>query len=235
MSGVLDRMVQRTRGELPAVEPLVAPQWTALAAHSASSEDAFEREAPFRMDLPRREVAPLSKPERTAKIPKLNQSAPAPAGVSDHNRSIEPSPPASEPAHHAQIRSTAENLGEVKPQVAAQAPQDSIPPELRVLEVRTVNAPGTASDLQRKAADEPQRIPPPKRQKPEHEVKPAQAAVQARNEAAPGMEAAGEHTEIHITIGSIELHAPRAAAKTPPFQPRVTLDQFLNRKSGAAS
>jgi hypothetical protein len=228
-------MVQRTRGELPAVEPLVAPQWTVLGAQAASSEGTFEREAPVRMDLQRREVTPFSKPEATAKIPALNQNAPAPPDVSGRNPSIEPSPKASEPAHHAQIRSTPQNLSTPKSPAVAQAPQDSAPPELRVLEVRTVNAPGAASDVQRKAADEPQRALPPMGRKPEHEVKPVPAIVQVHNEAAPGMDAAGEHTEIHITIGSVELHAPRTAAKAPPFQPRVTLDQFLNRRSGAAS
>jgi len=228
-------MVQRTRGELPAVEPLVAPQWTVPTAQTASPEETVEHEARVRVDLPHREATPLSKPEGTAKTPALNQSAPAPADLSELSRSMEPSSKASEPAHPAQIRSTAENLGEVKPQVAARVSQDSAPPELRVLEVRTVNAPDAVSDVQRKAAGEPQRALSPIVRKPEHEVKPAPAAVQPRNDVAPGMDSGTEHTEIHITIGSIELHAPRTAAKAPPFQPRVTLEQFLNRRSGAAS
>jgi hypothetical protein len=45
----------------------------------------------------------------------------------------------------------------------------------------------------------------------------------------------GEHTEIHITIGSIELRAPRTEAKAPPFRPSVTLDEFLKRRPGAES
>ena len=44
-------------------------------------------------------------------------------------------------------------------------------------------------------------------------------------------EAAEEKTEIHISIGSIELRAPRAEPRPQavPFRPRVTLDDFLRR------
>jgi hypothetical protein len=47
-----------------------------------------------------------------------------------------------------------------------------------------------------------------------------------------GIETNREHTEIHITIGSVELRAPRAEAKAAAFRPRVTLNDFLNRKRG---
>jgi hypothetical protein len=41
--------------------------------------------------------------------------------------------------------------------------------------------------------------------------------------------------EIHISIGTIELRVPRADATPParPFRPRVTLEEFLRRKSEA--
>jgi len=44
-------------------------------------------------------------------------------------------------------------------------------------------------------------------------------------------EAAKEKTEIHISIGSIELRAPRVEQRPQavPFRPRVTLDEFLRR------
>lgn len=46
---------------------------------------------------------------------------------------------------------------------------------------------------------------------------------------------AEQKTEIHISIGSIELRAPRQEARSQPapFQPRVTLEQFLHRKPEA--
>ncbi|MGA7314744.1 MAG: hypothetical protein WBX22_12315 [Silvibacterium sp.] len=48
---------------------------------------------------------------------------------------------------------------------------------------------------------------------------------------------AEERTEIHISIGSIELRAPRieAGPKPAPFKPHVTLDEFLRGKPGAGS
>jgi hypothetical protein len=59
-----------------------------------------------------------------------------------------------------------------------------------------------------------------------------------RNEAGDAASAmdAAEHTEIHITIGSVELRAPRVVPvppKAPAFRPRVTLDEFLKRGSGS--
>lgn len=44
-------------------------------------------------------------------------------------------------------------------------------------------------------------------------------------------EPAEEKTEVHITIGSIELRAPRVEPRpqAAPFRPRVTLDEFLRR------
>jgi hypothetical protein len=65
-----------------------------------------------------------------------------------------------------------------------------------------------------------------------------QDASAVRNEAgdpAAAMDSA-EHTEIHITIGSVELRAPRvvpAPPKAPAFRPRVTLDEFLKRGAGS--
>ncbi len=43
-------------------------------------------------------------------------------------------------------------------------------------------------------------------------------------------------SEIHISIGAIELRAPREApvSAAPPFRPRVTLEDFLRRKPGAS-
>jgi hypothetical protein len=57
-----------------------------------------------------------------------------------------------------------------------------------------------------------------------------------KDASAPMLEASAEpKTEIHISIGSIELRAPRTETRPQPapFRPRVTLDDFLNRKPGA--
>jgi hypothetical protein len=54
-----------------------------------------------------------------------------------------------------------------------------------------------------------------------------------KDASAPMPEASAEpKTEIHISIGSIELRAPRTEARpqAAPFRPRVTLEEFLRRK-----
>ena len=54
-----------------------------------------------------------------------------------------------------------------------------------------------------------------------------------KDASAPMLEASAEpKTEIHISIGSIELRAPRTEARpqAAPFRPRVTLEEFLRRK-----
>jgi hypothetical protein len=48
---------------------------------------------------------------------------------------------------------------------------------------------------------------------------------------------AEQRTEIHISIGSIELRAPHVESRPQvvPFRPRVSLDDFLGRKPGGAA
>lgn len=66
----------------------------------------------------------------------------------------------------------------------------------------------------------------------ETEARAQELAIRAQ----PLVMEAGDQTEIHISIGSIELRPPRAEAKTQqPFRPRVSLDEFLKRKPGARS
>lgn len=68
---------------------------------------------------------------------------------------------------------------------------------------------------------------------PQIEVRSEQRSAESPSElhAAP----AEERTEIRISIGSIELRAPRTEAgpKPAPFKPRVTLDELLRGKPGA--
>lgn len=45
MSGVLDRMLQRAQGKLPAMEPLVSSQRTAVGARAGLVVEEVERDA----------------------------------------------------------------------------------------------------------------------------------------------------------------------------------------------
>jgi len=119
---------------------------------------------------------------------------------------------------------------------------------------REVAAPGAEAHEPDSAAPEMRGATPPKRSEIELEAKPASLRLREHAEpqmtesvppaphaAAPGIPAAapvietGEHTEIHISIGSIELRAPRTEEKASPFRPRVTLAEFLRRRPGAES
>jgi hypothetical protein len=66
---------------------------------------------------------------------------------------------------------------------------------------------------------------------------PAEQRIAARNETnvSASDAPAEQKTEIHISIGSIELRAPRTEARpqAAPFRPRVTLNEFLRRKPEA--
>ncbi|MGB7548980.1 MAG: hypothetical protein WBM14_14630 [Terracidiphilus sp.] len=239
MSGLLDRMVQRARGALPAVEPLVAPQWTALAAQQAPAEETHDSHAPMRQPKRRfvesREDAPLP----AANGGGAEESAQNAAPVQGASRSGEMMRVRSD--RHADGDSATDASG-----VAAAAQPVLAELEPHALEVRTVSV--AKAELHARAPELP--VPPesgdakPPRREPASAAKPVprspsqgmvHGAQSASSASSPLMEAAGDHTEIHITIGSIELRAPRTEAKAPAFRPRVTLDEFLNRRPGAAS
>ena len=67
------------------------------------------------------------------------------------------------------------------------------------------------------------------RQGPAEQNRPAQVG--------PPQPPAEQRTEINISIGSIELRAPRVEARPrqAPFRPQVTLDDFLRRKPEAGA
>jgi hypothetical protein len=75
----------------------------------------------------------------------------------------------------------------------------------------------------------------------EREAQAIEVRSAARKEAAmlaPTLDGSAEQrTEIHISIGNIELRAPRVEARlqAAPFRPRVTLDDYLRRKPEAGA
>ncbi|MGB6691943.1 MAG: hypothetical protein WBE76_29215 [Terracidiphilus sp.] len=76
----------------------------------------------------------------------------------------------------------------------------------------------------------------PERKEQAIETRPA-ARRESAKRSEPVVAPIEQRTEIHISIGSIELRAPRVEAKphAAPFRPRVTLDDFLRRKPEAGS
>ena len=265
MSEVLDRMVQRARGELPAVEPLVPSQRTALGAQAGFAVEDVEREVsgsnvrvldehPFQRRT--------SRPDRKMEA----YGASSVAGVGSSEENVQPTgrlgTRASEEQPRLMFEGAQGETGSGAPKARIAVPRGGAartersrhdaPEEheaRRVGEADTVSrarglAPREAEIHQAALAESetegetagrrgetPKTIDREQHQPFQAELHAPELAVHAE---APVIET-GEHTEIYISIGSIELHAPRMEAKAAPFRPRVTLDEFLKRKPGAGS
>jgi hypothetical protein len=239
MSGVLDRMVQRSRGQLPAIEPLVRSQQTAAAAVPLVVEESA---AP----TPRGRNSAASGAERALRE--------EPAGP-EHDKVRPDATRASVPARKDSRRSEAHEVASAKraaesdrTRAAKHADQDGVrmasleravesrditkeseEPNESSIEILPENvlakAEDTTGDSIRPGANVEQWAATPDISAPRNEA----GAVPSANDESG-------QTEIHITIGSVELRAPRVASappKAPPFRPRVTLDEFLKRGTGS--
>ena len=240
MSGVLDRMVKRSRGQLPAIQPLVRAQQTAAAALPFMEEQIAAAAAPRRdaasagreralreepgaqvRDNLRRDVAQTS--ERTRKDSRGSDALDVDRAGGTAERGARVAKGADEDGLEKERLERPVELHE-----AARESTESH--ELR-REMRAEKI-GAEAKVEETAGEEI-------RSKTETgrsaEKQDTLAGRNETHEAAAEMDAT-EHTEIHITIGSVELRTPRVApapAKAPPFRPRVTLDEFLKRGSGS--
>lgn len=251
MSGVFDRMMQRARGQLSAVEPLVQSQRTALAARPGLAREHVELDALG-------ETAARRAPSKEEAMPRLSEkgaatldelkAAVSPSLVQGRD---EPRTPFSGPlqdrretddaVHQPTNGPGAVELQQTRIEEADSASRASLPADAvedraadrvapikpNIVEVQHIEsvAPANRDEAERgdrASARSATRTAP--RTSPEH-VEHSERPVGA----------SGEHTEIHISIGSIELRAQRTEAKAPPFRPRVTLDEFLKRRPGAGS
>jgi hypothetical protein len=236
MSGVLDRMVQRSRGQLPAIEPLVRAQQTAAAALPfvveegaaaasrgrnaafAGGERALREESagPVQDNVKRDAVQARDATRNGARRSEALDVARVKGAAGNEGT------PASKDANQ-DGRARLERAVELR-----DVTQDSEEPHESSIETRAEKVRAkpeeTTGDSVRKAKVEP------RAETPDISV--------GRNEAGDAASAldAAEHTEIHITIGSVELRAAQVAPappKAPAFKPRVTLDEFLKRGAGS--
>jgi len=240
MSGVLNRMVQRSRGQLPAIEPLVRAQQTAAAAmplaveeraaaasHGrnaglAGGERASREESTGQMQNDaRRNVA------RARDAVRKDSRQPEALEVARVKRALERDVTsavkgADQDSWNKALPERDEDLRDVV--------QESEEPYESSIEMRAEKVPAKSEDATGGSI----------RPKAKLEQRAATRDISAvRNEADAAGSAmdAAEHTEIHITIGSVELRAPRVAPappKAPTFRPRVTLDEFLKRGTGSS-
>jgi hypothetical protein len=234
MSGVLDRMVQRSHGQLPAIEPLVRAQQTAAAALPLVVEDnaatvsrvrnvavagqqRARREESARLvrDDVRRDVGQASEPIR-----KDSRSSGALEVAGVRGAAESDGKPVANDADRDGLNGT---------RLERNVAQEGEEPRASSIEMRAEKVPAKSKE----AAGENIRTKASVERRPTSLDTPA-----VRNEAGDGASAAeaAEQTEIHITIGSVELRAPRVVpvpSKAPPFRPRVTLDDFLKRGPGS--
>lgn len=243
MSEILTRMVQRARGELATVEPLATVPPLLSAAPTPLPETIMER-------LPEQGISSvpiaaisegLSAKSAAHNTAHLHETSMANAGVGNLNIDRIMSQPAS--ARIVKTATDAPISGRSTPEMPAV--QAAIP----------------ASDLNQRGTGEPGAINPidnfdassSQQEKPETAVAqmskatPAHARQPQRQEYLPQVNKSPadpdtalvhethDHTEVHITIGSVELRLAPANTKAPVFRPRVTLDDFLNRKRGAGA
>jgi hypothetical protein len=239
MSGVLDRMVQRSRGRLPAIEPLVRAQQTAAAAlplmveeaaaaasrgrtvASAGQERALREESagPLQGDVRRDAAQTKDATRRDSRRSEVLEVS----GVKGASEAEDT--PAAKVADRDDSKRVRQEPAVELPEAAQESEeQRQSPTEMRVEKI--------AAKLEEAAGES---VPTKAKVDNRAETQETPAIRNKTGDAASAMDSA-EHTEIHITIGSVELRAPRVAPappKAPAFRPRVTLDEFLKRGTGS--
>jgi hypothetical protein len=209
MSEVLDRMIKRAHGLLPAVQPLVTSR---LAESGAFLEVVEDHEARSDRGITRQETSSLRPTEPFDHMLSFrtgNNEAIRQVGLDDNS-----------PIVTSELHSSAkDHLGPT----GLQSNKDSSNRDSSNWDSSSQNS------VQQDAFAGGRKG---RTGEPQIDVRSEQRSAESPSElhAAP----AEERTEIHISIGSIELRAPRTEAgpKPVPFKPRVTLDEFLRGKPG---
>jgi hypothetical protein len=235
MSGVLDRMVQRSRGQLPAIEPLVRTQQTAAAALPFTDEESAAPTSRRRNDALAGQERALREESagRLRDDVRLNAAQTKDATRRDSRRSeaLEVSR-GKEAAEIDETPARKDALKGVRLDRAVELPeaaQESDEQRESSIEMRVAKMPAKPAETAGES------VPAKAKVEKRAETQGVSPLRKEAGDAAAAMDAA-EHTEIHITIGSVELRAPRvvpAPPKAPAFRPRVTLDEFLKRGSGS--
>jgi hypothetical protein len=251
MSGVLERMAKRALGALPTVQPLTAPHYA--PPPRGLRESLLELETSL-------ELPPLDPGMESRKPGNPRTQADVAAGTRERREQSEISP--APPPVRAQTRPAPDRTQSVAPpflqradadlrtapavkreqepepgdagavRANASAPRAARPSQGRNLLVGLDDA--TDAEFAAKPPAPPQRPPSVKETPagPGRDWQSIRTLPPSREAAAP----VEPKTEVHISIGSIELRAPRMDAKpAAPFRPKVTLEDFLrrNREGGA--
>jgi hypothetical protein len=240
MSGVINRMVQRTRGTLPGIEPLLRSRQTAAAALGTPTEETFASAPPSHSLGPITRQSPSPLP--SSREIRVNDGSHV---VSDSRETVNEGQPHADNDTVLSRHEPASGEGlHSNTRPPAQAPEPSQPGSPNVLEVQAVTSipiEAIGEPAAPRLSNSQSALDRPDQRKTEiAPMKQESGSARPRLPESPAvspLETATEHTEIHITIGSIELRTPRTEVPraVAPFKPRVTLDDFLRGKSGASS
>jgi hypothetical protein len=230
MSGVLERMAKRAFGRLPTVQPLIRSIYAAAPVNAG--EPAAPEFLPGKVEAERAVAAPVPDPDR--------MSEPQPAA---RQRPRAVAPEVDEVAGHLNKRAEP-----VTPQAVRQPPQkprvEAPPPPPTPLapQLEPAEASANPEPLDRIASTSPiaeLTLAAGASPQPVHIGQTTTPPLQRRRSRAVRAESAAsaeQKSEIHISIGSIELRAAPAEPKpaaSAPFRPRVSLQDFLSRKTEA--
>jgi hypothetical protein len=252
MSGVLERMAKRALGALPSVQPLASPHFATpvvgLRESMPELETDLEIEGPVRFANQKAETLSreqsAGKREKPGPLP-TSELSPQPARAEARTRqtriqSLNPNSEAltPQPKPEGKLNLSNEPSFYSDPAPEMEPGDASFLPRME----HTARVPGEDANVKTGAPPateiEEQIVLHKRSEIPVREDHPISAGRERNRQptprALPGQAAipVEQKTEINISIGSIELRAPRVDARpqAPPFRPRVSLDDFLHRK-----
>ncbi|MGH9606923.1 MAG: hypothetical protein ACRD3N_14630 [Terracidiphilus sp.] len=265
MSGVLERMAKGALGALPTVQPVTAPRFgppvsgfreTVIARETALEMKAPDRGTEAALRSPGRDESELGKRGEAFENrnePRAHERAQHELHAKERDLPLRAQTPRAnaweaKPDDYglgANPGAVAKRDGEsIEGRIALPPPPDSRKKRMpgregssfeRAVEFAEANSPESESESLLKNEDlrrETWEIAKRNRKVAESQhPESREPRLSARHPQPP----AEEKTEIHISIGSIELRAPRMEPRpqAAPFRPRVTLDEFLRRKPEA--
>jgi hypothetical protein len=249
MSGILDRMAKRALGTLPSIQPLGLPSH---AIASPARETAMPVAEFLEVDatlagIPDEPLhAPEKKSQQTSRGPAIRTDSSEQASSGEtKSRKQSGKPPTEVPAEDSAQRTERQARHAIMPEHSRGSTSVSNHAESAQGREHLVDNPGAREDARESMP--PAMLPEPEEIERSAPEEPRMPRVEAtphgqpqRPRAAPQSESAAptpQNTEIHISIGSIELRAPRTETRpqTIPFRPRVTLSDFLRRKPEAGA
>jgi hypothetical protein len=247
MSDYLTRLVERSLGVAPQIEPLIAPLHAPAGQSLSMETEPAARIAPVaeaKIEVADGDIAPADAPNATtstpAAIPSLETQTPR------RERRSSELPARSDSERHGKSGESNPSAREPSQPVSRSLPLSNVSPENRtttdpqpVIAV-PAGAGVTASNSPEPARKAAKALPGPQRVV----VQPQVTAPRRSPPAFPPLsrqQGRNEPPAIHVTIGRVEVRAvmppptpPRPAAP-PPAAPKLSLEEYLKQRNGARS